>query len=114
MKIMSLRSLSFALLATLAVSAPAIANPITDIYDPTDVYMAAAADGGTACIGTNIEGTTVGDISDQAAQAVGCSSLSYTQYLTGYDVPPDSGLTASLEVFYYNGETGEGSEKFNL
>jgi hypothetical protein len=112
MKIMSIRSLSVALLATLAASAPAGASSITDIYDPTDVYMVASADGGLSCTGTNVAGTTAGDTSNQTA--AGCSSLSYTHFLTGYTVPPDSGLTADLTVFYYNDDSGEGSEKFRL
>jgi hypothetical protein len=109
---MSLRSLSFAVLGILAASAPALANPITDIYDPTDVYMVASADGGLSCTGTNVPGTIAGDTSNQTT--AGCSSLSYTQFLTGYTVPPDTGLTADLTVYYYNDDTGEGSEKFRL
>jgi hypothetical protein len=97
-KIMSIRSLSFALLTTLAVSVPASAATIVDWYDPADVYMRYA---GIACTGVN---GLVADTSNQTA--AGCTTLTYDQILTGYTAPPDTNLVATLTVYFSDDNIG--------
>jgi hypothetical protein len=92
---MSLRLVAVALAATLATVTPAAAATIdfTDIFDPGSVFL--RADGSNQCVGTNIEGTTVGD----SVAGTLCESLTFTQSLTGYVSPPNVLQSATLQIF---------------
>jgi hypothetical protein len=96
---------SFALFA-----APALAAPVTDLYDPsTNIYF---GDGGVACAGTNdfaaghLDTNDVGDPTNGSV-ALPCSTLTYTHSIAPeFTGPPQTLLDATLTLTFVDDETG--------
>jgi hypothetical protein len=91
---MSFRLLAVALVATFAAATPAAAATIDfqDIFDPSGVFLSAS--GVNQCDGINL----AGDGSDSVTGTL-CSSLSFSQTLTGYVSPPNVLQTATLQIW---------------
>jgi hypothetical protein len=84
------------------------ATPITDVYDPLDVFF---ADGGTPCSGVNAGHDDAGDT---ASGGTTCSSLTFTHsLLPEYDPAFQTLANATLSLFFVDDQDGT-PEVFSL
>jgi hypothetical protein len=80
-----------AVIAVFGSASVARASTIQDIFDPSNVLFGKQSDG--ICTGDNTTDTVSGQ------DATGCFSLLYSIILTGYTNPPDSLVSASLDLY---------------
>jgi hypothetical protein len=100
--------LAAAMVTLLGNASFARATTLTDTFDPTDVLFGKQSE--SVCTGDNATDSVTG-----ADATNGCFSLVYSILLTGYTDPPDSLVSATLDLYLYDdGDPGHNPETVRI